>query len=152
MNFGERVKALRDCLRIAQADFGRKIGVTSSAISRIEADKRQPSEQVIQAILMGYGVNEAWLRNGEGEMFCKTADTVLQEFQRHYQLTDLQTVAVRAFLKLDANQRDALLEYITTANNLITELCSNAGLENRLNQAINATVNATQPSEENEQI
>ena len=49
--------------------FGARIGVTRSAISRIEAGVVNVTNQNITAICREFNVNEAWLRNGTGDMF-----------------------------------------------------------------------------------
>jgi len=49
--------------------FGSRIGLTRSAISKIESGSSNPSEQTILSICREFNVNEEWLRTGEGEMF-----------------------------------------------------------------------------------
>lgn len=63
-----RFKELRRHLNMNQDSFGKRLGVTAPAISKIESGDRQPSEQVILSICREFGVNEVWLRTGEGEM------------------------------------------------------------------------------------
>lgn len=63
-----RIKELRKHLNMNQELLGKRLGVTGAAISRIESGDRQPSEQVILSICREFGVNEVWLRTGEGEM------------------------------------------------------------------------------------
>ena len=69
MNIGERIKELRTKKRMSQDEFGEKIGLQKSAISRIERGENNPTEQTILSICREFGVNETWLRTGEGEPF-----------------------------------------------------------------------------------
>lgn len=65
----ERVKELRAALGLSAEKFGSRIGVTRSAISKMELGVCKISEQSIISICREFNVNEDWLRNGTGEMF-----------------------------------------------------------------------------------
>lgn len=64
----ERIKALRHSLDLSMEKFGNRIGLTRSAISKIESGSN-PSDQTIISICREFNVREDWLRNGEGTMF-----------------------------------------------------------------------------------
>ena len=49
--------------------FGNKLGVTKVAISNIEKEKRNLTEQMSRAICREFNVSEEWLKTGEGEMY-----------------------------------------------------------------------------------
>lgn len=68
-NIGERVNLVRQHLGIAQAEFGARIKLSQNYIWMIEAGKRIPSDRTISDICREFGVDEVWLRHGEGEMF-----------------------------------------------------------------------------------
>lgn len=71
----ERVKELRKFLGLSGEKFGEKLGVTRVAISNIENGNRSVTSQMFKSICREFGVNEEWLRTGEGEMFVPvTAD------------------------------------------------------------------------------
>jgi len=65
-NVNERIKTLRIHLKLNQQDFADKIGIGKTAVSKIESSINNPSEQTIKLICSEFGVNEAWLRTGEG--------------------------------------------------------------------------------------
>ena len=65
----ERIKELRTALGLSAEKFGAKIGVTRSAISKMELGVCNISEQSVFSICREFNVNEEWLRNGTGEMF-----------------------------------------------------------------------------------
>ena len=70
MNIGERLKALRkDMLGLTLEKFGEKLHVGKSAISDIERGRNNLSDQMLFSICREFGVNEKWLRTGEGEPF-----------------------------------------------------------------------------------
>ena len=64
-----RIRLLRKELKMTTEVFGEKLGIVSSAVSNIEAGRRQPTNQLILSICREFNVNEQWLRTGEGEMF-----------------------------------------------------------------------------------
>lgn len=65
----ERLKQLRKSLTLSQYEFGKRLGLTAPAISKIENFERSLTEQTILAVCREFNVNEDWLRNGTGEMF-----------------------------------------------------------------------------------
>lgn len=69
MSQGKRVKELRSQLDLTLEKFGEKLGVGKTAISKIEKDERNLTDQMALSICREYGVSEKWLRSGEGEMF-----------------------------------------------------------------------------------
>lgn len=65
----ERIKELRKTLGLTLEKFGEPLGVTKTAVSRIENGGRGVTGQMLKAICLNYNVNEEWLVNGTGEMF-----------------------------------------------------------------------------------
>ena len=69
---GARIKDVRRKVGLSQADFGARLGYqeTSSAISRPTGSKNPgQKESLYRLICREYGVDEHWLRTGDGEMF-----------------------------------------------------------------------------------
>lgn len=65
----ERIKELRTTLGLSAEKFGGRIGVTRSAISKMELGVSNVSEQSVLSICREFNVNEEWLRSGTGKMF-----------------------------------------------------------------------------------
>lgn len=65
----ERLKLLRKTLQLSQDDFGKRLRVSNTAISKLEKGERNLTEQMILSICREFNVNEEWLRNGTGERF-----------------------------------------------------------------------------------
>lgn len=63
-----RIKKVRKYFGLSQDSFAKKIGITRSSVSLLESGKNNPSEQTIKLICKEYGINEIWLRTGEGKM------------------------------------------------------------------------------------
>lgn len=68
----ERLKKLRKNLDMTQQAFADKIGMKQNTIAQYEMGRTTPSDAIVFSICREFGVNEKWLRNGEGEMFIKS--------------------------------------------------------------------------------
>ena len=69
MSEENRVRELRKALNYTLDKFAEPLGVSKTAISRIENGERSLTDQMAKAICREYSVREEWLRNGTGEMF-----------------------------------------------------------------------------------
>jgi len=77
----DRIKNLRKELKLTQQEFADRIGVKRNTVGLYEIGKSGISDTVIKAICREFGVNETWLRTGEGEMFRpRTNEEILTEF------------------------------------------------------------------------
>ncbi len=65
----DRIKAIREALRLSQREFGEKLGVSRDVISNIEYNRVSPKDLLLRHICELYHVNPHWLKTGEGEMF-----------------------------------------------------------------------------------
>jgi transcriptional regulator with XRE-family HTH domain len=77
MTQGERVKSVRKKKELTLEKFGERLGVTKTAISYVESNKRNLTEQMFKSICREFNVNEVWLRTGEGgddNMFTKVSE------------------------------------------------------------------------------
>ena len=111
MTIGERIKVLRKEKNLSMEDFGSVIGMGKSAVSRIENGVNGTTDQTIRSICREFGVNEHWLRTGEGEMFEQTRETVLDKLCAEYDLGAEHRAIVEGFLDLTPQDRDVVLKY-----------------------------------------
>mgnify|MGYP000771054184 CR=1 FL=1 len=70
----ERLKKLRKELDMTQQEFADSIGIKRSTMATYESGRNEPIDAVISLICRQHGVNEKWLRSGEGEMFEELTD------------------------------------------------------------------------------
>lgn len=68
-HIGNRIRQLRKQIGFTQEIFVRELGISSSHLSKIEAGKDFPSNQLIKSISRLYDVSEVWLRTGLGTPF-----------------------------------------------------------------------------------
>lgn len=77
MTQNERVKEIRQTLKLTLEKFGEPIGLKKSALSLIENGKNSLTDANIKAICREFGVDYIWLTTGEGEMFVESDDEFL---------------------------------------------------------------------------
>lgn len=65
----DRIKYIRTERGMTQTEIAEKLGLSQNYIWMIEKGERSPSDRTINDICREFGVNETWLRTGEGEPF-----------------------------------------------------------------------------------
>lgn len=108
----ERIKDLRKIVGLSQKEFGEHIGVSDTAISKIEKGERNPSEQTIKSICREFNVNYAYLKEGLGDMFSNLPETLLDQVADEYDLDDLDKLIVKRYMQLSKDKRKVIKEYL----------------------------------------
>ena len=117
----ERIKAVRKHFGLKQAEFGSRIGLTPSGISKIESADSGVSNAVLLAIEREFGVADNWLRTGEGEMLRPVSrDAELAAFFedlqgstpdfRHQLVSVLSRLSVDEWAMLERKAKELLAE------------------------------------------
>ena len=65
----ERILFIIQKLDISKTKFAERLNVSPAFISQVCSGAREPSDRTITDICREFGVNEVWLRTGEGEPF-----------------------------------------------------------------------------------
>lgn len=68
MTLGGRIREIRKSRKVTQKEFSERICATQSYVSRLEADKAQPTDMLIKLIALEFQVSFHWLAYGEGEL------------------------------------------------------------------------------------
>jgi len=100
IEIGDRIKELRQMLHLTQQEFSDRISVKRSTIAQYEIGRNVPADSVIALICREYGVSEAWLRTGEGDMFVPQAETLVDQLAEKYHLTPPVRLLVEKFVLL----------------------------------------------------
>ena len=108
----DRIREVREHFGLSMEKFGSRIGIGKASISLLESGKNNPSVQTITLICREFGVNEQWLRTGEGEMLEQTRASVLDRLSTEFDLSREQRSVIEAFLDLDPQERDVILKYV----------------------------------------
>ena len=111
----ERIKELRKALGLTQQKFADGMGVKQNTIAQYESGRNAPIDAVITLICRTYGVNETWLRTGEGEMFVSRdrSDAIAQEVSRFMadHPDSFRERLVSLLIRLDEKQWEVLEQY-----------------------------------------
>lgn len=80
-NINERIRELREYLKLSRNDFGERLGMSGDSINNLERGRVVIKDFIIKLISQEFNVDENWLRTGEGSMFTLELDedTVLVE-------------------------------------------------------------------------
>lgn len=76
----ERLKELRKDLGLTQQEFAERLGIKRNAVANYEVGRNAPADMVISLICREFGVNETWLRTGDGPQFVEL--TRAEEIQK----------------------------------------------------------------------
>lgn len=108
----ERIKFLRKTIGLSQRDFGAKLGVGDTAISKLEKGERNLTDQMIKSICREFNVNYAWLLEGKGDMFSALPETLLDEVAEEYELDELDKLLVKKYMQLPREKREVIKDYL----------------------------------------
>ncbi len=108
----ERLKEIRETLKLSQSEFAKKLNLQRNSISLVENGKRNLSDRTIQDICNKFNVNEEWLRDGIGEMFCQDEKSIVNELVVKYNLDDIVKSCLDVLVTLEPEEIKPLLDYI----------------------------------------
>lgn len=81
MSINERITVIRREYELSQEEFGTRLGVKKSAISKLESGANNPTESMIKLICVTFRVNYLWLTEGEGPMMeTMTTDALVEKY------------------------------------------------------------------------
>lgn len=108
----DRIKSVRNSKGMSQEKFAKELLMSRSAVCKLESGENYPSEQTIELICVKFGVNEDWLRTGNGDMYPKkTREQEIGAFANEVmKLPDenFKKRLVSALTKLDKRDWEAL--------------------------------------------
>lgn len=107
----ERIKEVRKSVNLTQREFAERIGAKQNTVAQYEIGRNAPIDPVINSICREFGVNEIWLRTGEGEPFQK--ETRQEQIMRFATQTvkgsdEFRKAFVSMLAKMDADDWKAL--------------------------------------------
>lgn len=99
MEIHDRMKQIRQENNLTQNEFGEKLGISRDVYANLENNrlkKPETKDPIIKLISKVFGINEEWLRTGNGEKYIED---------------DEYTRAVVEIDKGDPKARQAILDY-----------------------------------------
>lgn len=107
-----RIKELRKSLKLNQAEFGERIGLKTSAISKMEQEGSTVVDQNISLICEKFNVRREWLMEGAGKMLQETEDSLFASFAERYHLDQGEQNLARYLLRLTSEERQMVKKHI----------------------------------------
>lgn len=117
----ERIKRIRKMLDLTQQEFADRIGIKRNTIANYESGRNEPVDSVISLICREYGVNEIWLRTGDGEMFTPNPATELDALKERYGLSQAECSLIDVFVNMNEKDRKTVLDFVVHAADSIRE-------------------------------
>lgn len=111
-HINSRFKLMRKELKLSQEGLGKVIGLSKSGISNIESGIRNVTDTHIRLLCSELNINEEWLRTGKGDMFLETDGSIMSELVKEYKLDDTDRSIVEEYMKLSAEHRAVIKNYI----------------------------------------
>lgn len=108
----QRIKEFRKSLHLNQEEFGKRIGLKNSAVSKMEKDGSTVIDQNIRLICTTFGVSERWLREGAGDMLAQTRDDYVRAFAERCHLGETFIQVMKNFLALSEEDRATMFRLI----------------------------------------
>ena len=109
-NMVDRFKEARKAAGLSQKELAEKLCMTQAHISAMEKGIRDITDRTISDICRELGVNETWIRSGQGEMFAagSVAPSIVAGLAQEYDLDYFDQAVIGEYLKLDKNTRAVL--------------------------------------------
>ena len=114
MEMHERIRELRKSLKLSQAAFGEKLGVSRSVIKNIELNAlARPNQKLslYKLICSEFNISEEWLLNGTEPIFIEPNTFSLDEFVKQHGATEIDLQIVKTYFELPPDVRALLVEH-----------------------------------------
>ena len=69
MSINNRIKQIRKAINLTQIRFAERLSISTGYVADLELGNKRVGERIIKHVSMEFGVDEHWLRTGEGSMF-----------------------------------------------------------------------------------
>lgn len=107
----ERVRKVRNAVKLSQAVFGKMLGLSQRQIANIELGSNV-TDRNSESICRVFNVNPQWLKNGEGEMFNPPPEKdFLDLLAEEKGLNDEEKALIGSIIDLPKAARKAVIDW-----------------------------------------
>ena len=108
----ERIRKIRKDNGLTQEQFATRLGVKRNTVATYEMGRSEPSDAALLLICREFGVNEEWLRTGEGPPYIelKTNDIISKAATLLGRRDPLFEAIVEAYSRLDDIDKTVLIK------------------------------------------
>lgn len=78
MSINQRVKQVRQALKLSQAKFAKALSISNGYIAGIELENNTVNDRLIKLICFTFKASEDWLKTGDGNMFEEKPNQLLE--------------------------------------------------------------------------
>ena len=116
-DINNRVKEVRQSMNLSQAKFAQEIGFSQGGIKGIELGKCKVSDRVILAMNKYLGVNEEWLRTGNGSMYAQTdkkdaVEQALNILMAKYNMDKFEIAMMKNYLEMSPEAKQGFKTFL----------------------------------------
>ena len=109
-----RIREIRKHYNLSQEKFGAKLGVTKTAVSKMELGTYNVTDTMIKLICSEFSISEDWIRYKKGNMLVENNSSILGELTAKYNLDNLDRSIIESFLNLSSEDRLVIKSYISS--------------------------------------
>lgn len=116
-DINNRVKEVRQSMKLSQAKFAQKIEFSQGAIRDVELAKCGVSDRLIFAMNKYLGVNEEWLRTGNGSMYAQTdkkdaVEQALNILMAKYSMDKFEIAMMKNYLEMSPEAKQGFKTFL----------------------------------------
>ena len=110
----ERIRKIRKDNGLTQEQFATRLGVKRNTVATYEMGRSEPRDAALLLICREFGVNEEWLRTGEGPPYIelKTNDIISKAATLLGRRDPLFEAIVEAYSRLDDIDKTVLIKVL----------------------------------------
>ena len=112
MSIGERIRCVREDLKMTRAAFGESLGVSGDVINNMERDRAEVKEYMLRLLCKVHNVNYFWLVEGKGDMYLSPPEIITNEVAEKYGLDKNDISLIEEYVNLDSDVRKAIKQLI----------------------------------------
>ena len=112
----DRLKTLRKTLDLTLKNFGESIGLKTGSYNDIEKGRCALTERNKTLICQTFNVNPVWLETGQGDMFLKGDNDIINDLAIQYNLDTIDIEILTAYINLPAESRSIVKDFIKLIN------------------------------------
>ena len=116
-DINNRVKEVRQSMELSQAKFAQKIGFSQGGIKDVEIGKCKVTDRLILAMNKYLGVNEEWLRTGNGSMYAQTdkkdaVEQALNILMAKYNMDKFEIAMMKNYLEMSPEAKQGFKTFL----------------------------------------
>jgi hypothetical protein len=85
--------------------------MSDGAISFLEKGTNRLTDKTILIICREFGIDETWLRTGDGDMFTETESAILSSLAAEYSLDEVDQKLLKIYISLPKAHRDIIKSF-----------------------------------------